>query len=657
MPKPILRPYQMDAVYDTLEALSRFQKVLFSLPTGAGKSLCLATLAAEWPNICGQYGLPDRVLWVAQRDELIWQGAEHLLAVTGEEPAIEKGQQTIKDNAMFYNRRCLVSSIQTMLSEKRRAIFPENSFGLVLCDEAHHAVCEGHQTVLNAFPMAKLIGCTATCDRADQISLGKAFDFVSYHYELLDAIKDGWLCKIKQEFIESVELDFSGCGVTATGDLSPSDQDKIINQERPLHEIAKATIDLSGDRQTIIFMPSVASANGIAAMLNRYGHDCKSVDGTTDEDERRRIIQDYKDGRFRLLANCDLLNEGMDAPATSCIVLASQTKSRARYSQRIGRGLRGGVNCPIPGKTDCLVIDLVGSSCKHKLVHCADLLGGAYDEEVIQYIEDKCRGFSNGRGDGGTDVMSVLLEAACKAEELRAEKRAQILAEAKLRRKTIDPFTILSDAIGLRESAVNDPEWWANTPASVDQVVRLEKAGIKAEGDLSFGEARRLIAEVNRRRKDGVCSFKQARLLRARGLDPSMSLEQAGAIMTHYATRPEGFKFAKEDGVHKALAKRRGHPLRYNDLKNMPGIYIPPGSPMQVRQGGVGDAIPYESKKPIYAQSVQLFDGGNRIRLYNQGHQIEMANAGIYDLKRGLWIGGKPKPSEKPAEAQHHDEF
>ena len=285
-------------------------------------------------------------------------------------------------------------------------------------------------------------------------------------------------------------------------------------------------------------------------MLERYGRTAVAVSGRTPEEERREAVEKYKDGTYQYLVNCALYLEGFNAPDTACIVIARSTNSRMLYAQMIGRGLRGGPKCPLPGKTNCLVIDMVGASLKHKLVHAADLLGGKYDEVVTTAANEAIQR----KSDEGVsaDVMAELLAAAAKADDLKAAQRRRILAEAKVSAKTIDPFTVFSD-VPVRHV----PAWWKDTPATIEQCDHLESQGIKVEGRFSFAEARQLQQEIWRRQKDGLCNYKDARTLNARGFDPCMSSKQAKSVLAYLGKRPGGYKFLPEDGKRRAIRKKK----------------------------------------------------------------------------------------------------
>jgi hypothetical protein len=122
-------------------------------------------------------------------------------------------------------------------------------------------------------------------------------------------------------------------------------------------------------------VPGVESAYETAATIGREGIPAAAIDGTTPIAMRRAILSRFRRGEIRALANCSVFTEGFDEPSISCVVLARPTLSRALYVQQAGRGLR-----PHPGKADCLLLDLVGSTSRHQLVSAASLAGLAADD-------------------------------------------------------------------------------------------------------------------------------------------------------------------------------------------------------------------------------------------------------------------------------------
>jgi len=214
-------------------------------------------------------------------------------------------------------------------------------------------------------------------------------------------------------------------------DFSEQELQAILMEEKSLHEMVAATKEHVGDRQGLVFCSGVEHAKAMATMLRRYmGNDCAEfVHGGTPCIDRKRIIKRYAAGELKFIANCGVLTEGFDAPATSLIVMARPTKSRLLYTQIIGRGTR-----PLPSvvdgvdpatarrgaiaasaKADCLVLDFVGNAGRHKLVNCIDVLGGAN-------LSDEQRDAANAILQAGGDVSQALGAAGMECELAREMK-------------------------------------------------------------------------------------------------------------------------------------------------------------------------------------------------------------------------------------------
>lgn len=537
------RDYQYQAIAAALGSFENNDRVLISAPTGCGKTVIGAGIIDQWMNhnVADSFNLPRKVLWIAHRDELISQAVEKLRDITGHEVGVEMGKSTVALDGGLFHEDIVVASVQTLQNDHRRALFSPSDFGLVCRDECHHIVCEQDTKVLNYFLGNKLLGLTATPERADQISLGKVFQDVPFHMDLLDAIQAGWCARIIQDTIEVEELDFSKVRLDSNGDLSAVELDAIITQEKPLHHIAAAVTQLAGDRPTIIFTPSVDSAEMLAALMrDRYVKTgAVAVSGKTPDIERNRSVQAYLNGDCQFFVNCMLMTEGWDAPRTSCIVIARPTRSINLLYQMVGRGLRGGPRAPVPGKSNCLVLDLIGCAENMKLAHSVDILGGKYHEVVKEAAVASCRE-KNERGEP-SDVVSELMKAVANSDELQRIQRQKIIAEAKLKRKNVDPFAILDVPSRV------EPGWLESMPISTMQSEELKKNGIVPTA-LTQTEATQLLREVRRRRDAGECSPKQARILASYGYNVHVPFETASKIIDGIASR--GWKHTKSEAIN-----------------------------------------------------------------------------------------------------------
>src|SRR4030095_15946119 len=101
-------------------------------------------------------------------------------------------------------------------------------------------------------------------------------------------------------------------------------------------------------------------AYAMAETFGAAGIAAEALDGSTPLATRRAILQRLHTGETRVVDNCAVLTEGFDEPSVDCIMVARPTQSAPLYQQMLGRGTR-----TYPGKTDCLVLDVVGVSTPH----------------------------------------------------------------------------------------------------------------------------------------------------------------------------------------------------------------------------------------------------------------------------------------------------
>jgi superfamily II DNA or RNA helicase len=515
-----LRPYQKTAIDAVLNAWVAEKKPLVVMPTGTGKTVVFAKVA-EASRVQG------RSLVLAHREELIHQAVEKIRAWTDLSTAIEMADARADDTLLPAD--VVVASVQTMV--RRLSRYAPASFARLIIDEAHHAPADTYRKIIDHFVAAKILGVTATPDRLDKQALGQVFNDRTFIYELRDAIEDKWLVPIRQRIVMAQKLDFSQVRTTA-GDLNEGDLERILIEERALHEVAEPTVRLSEDRPTLVFATTVLHAKSLAEVMRRYAGDTVQwLDGDAPRALRRQTLADFRDRKFRFLVNCLLYTEGFDEPLISCVAVARPTKSRALYAQMIGRGTR--LCCPnqcpaycehAEAKRNLVVLDFVGNAGKHQLVNAIDVLDGVQDAAV------RGRAIRLMEGQAALDILGALDQAA---QQLADEERDRIMAEARRREavrahvqvriQDIDPFAIL----GIRPRA---GRWGGEAMTDVQREV-LERHKIPLHG-LDRGQAEEIAKAIRDRVKQGLCSVRQARLLASKGIDPTgMPFERASAII------------------------------------------------------------------------------------------------------------------------------
>lgn len=157
-----MRPYQQ-AAREAIHAEwnDGRRRTLLVLPTGTGKTIVFAAVTED------QVRSGSRVLVLAHRGELLEQAADKIKRSTGLASAVEKAEQTCLDSWC----RVVVGSVQSLQRPARLEQFPADYFGTIIIDEAHHAITDGYQRVLEHFPEANVLGVTATPDRGDMAVL------------------------------------------------------------------------------------------------------------------------------------------------------------------------------------------------------------------------------------------------------------------------------------------------------------------------------------------------------------------------------------------------------------------------------------------------------------------------------------------------------
>lgn len=563
----ILRDYQGIAEANIFTELSQHQSTLLVMATGCGKTVVFGNVSGKWNT--------GRVLVLAHREELIFQAANKIEKITGERPDIEMADFYAAKDGLLSASNVVVSSVQTQNSGRRcRACgkatkddgdewdtntepedpsFPDaepcklcidgivrrmqrfdpDEFSLIIIDEAHHATANSYKRILDYYkrnPNVKILGVTATPDRTDEEALGKVFDSVAFEYGILDGIKDGYLVRILQQMITVKGLDLSQCRTTA-GDLNEGDLERIMLEEEPLHEVVSATISEAGEKPTLVFAASVAHAEGMAAIFNRHKpNSALCIHGKTPKEDRRRDLDRYARGEFQYLCGCGVFLEGFDEPRIQCIAMARPTKSRSLYAQAIGRGTR-----PIFGdfsqyqtpeercaaiaasvKPNVLILDFVGNSGRHKLINTSDILGGNFDDKIIE------KAVASAKKKG--KPVDMLEEFAEVEAAWHSEKRKAVKAQASYSKKSIDPFDVFEI------TPRREPGWFKGKPLTPKMNSMLENAGIDTK-HLTFAQGKQLIGEICARREKNLCSYKQAKTLAKYGERTDVGFKEASALI------------------------------------------------------------------------------------------------------------------------------
>ncbi|MFJ4918032.1 DEAD/DEAH box helicase [Streptomyces sp. NPDC088726] len=354
------RPYQTAAIQAlTAGWAGQSNRLAVVLPTGAGKTVVFANLIAQMRQQLGR----KRALVIAHREELIEQAAAKIRAVCPELRVgivkAERNHHRVMD--------VIVASVQTLAVQRRREQIQD--IGLVIVDECHHAAAATYRKVLEHFGAwngTPVAGFTATMTRTDG-GLAEVWQDVVFSLDILEMIGDGFLCDVRGRRVTVAGLDLDAVK-TRNGDLADGQLGQALDDSGAAATIAAAYTEHAADRPGVVFTPTVATAQSMAAAFAAAGISSAPIWGDMPRDQRAQELARYRSGAVQVLTNCMVLTEGFDAPWTSCVVVARPTKSPGLYCQMVGRGLR-----LHDGKRDALVLDVVGASTRHKLASIVDL--------------------------------------------------------------------------------------------------------------------------------------------------------------------------------------------------------------------------------------------------------------------------------------------
>lgn len=393
--------------------------------------------------------------------------------------------------------RIIVGSVQTLCRDSRLALFNKSYFDTIIIDEAHHALSSSYQAILNYFDTADILGVTATPDRSDMQNLGKVFDSLAYEYTLRDAISSGYLVKIQVQTLP-LHIDFTNVKITA-GDFQAGDIGRVLDPY--LEQIADTLLDYK-DRKIVVFLPLIETSQKFCKMLIERGFNAAEVNGNSKD--RNEITEDFANGKYNVLCNSMLLTEGWDCPSVDCVIVLRPTKSRALYTQMIGRGTR-----LCEGKDHLLVLDFLWHYEKHSLCRPAHLIAKSNDVAIkmTEILETSSMNLEAAEEEAERDVLAE--REAALAKELAAMRKKKA--------KLVDPlqfeFSIQAEDLTHYVPAFGY-EVQAITPK---QKKTIEDFGLNPDTVENAGKASMLIDRLHKRKAEGLSTPKQIRFLENKG--------------------------------------------------------------------------------------------------------------------------------------------
>jgi len=329
-----LRIYQDAAVSGIRDAFRRLiAAVLLVIPTGGGKTVIFTYIAHAMSTN------KKKSLILVHRVELLRQTSGALSKFDVDHGMINPLYTPNFDNFVQ------VASVQTII--KRLNYFVSIGWipDVIIVDEAHHATAGSWRTVIDFFkqlnPALKVIGVTATPIRTDGQGLG--VDHGGMFNEIVMGPTTKWLMDegyLVRAKVLSPPKKYESPKKKGRGDFNMADLAARVNKPTITGDVVSHYEQACKGQPAIVFCVNVNHTEEVAAEFRARGYRFYAIDGTTDDDVRKRVLNGLADGSVQGVCSCDLISEGTDVPAATCAILLRETQSLSLYIQQAGRVLR-----------------------------------------------------------------------------------------------------------------------------------------------------------------------------------------------------------------------------------------------------------------------------------------------------------------------------
>ena len=341
MKKIELFDYQEDMKERIEKALCLHRSVMAQMPTGTGKTYLLTAVIDSFVR-----ANPKTKVWiVAHRRELVSQIDETVRKFHSYSSATSSLLSSVK-----------AMSIQWLMRHYDEI---EEEPGMIVIDEAHHALAKTYKEMWERFPKAKFLGLTATPCRLNGKGFTDLFDVLVQSWDVPEFISKGRLATydfvsiksdgVTQRLIDSLQKR------GADGDYQNKEMDMLLNKKPSIERLYQSLEEFGKDRKGIVYAINISHAQKITKLYQEHGVKAIAIDSKTPATERQQDIEAFKKGDIQVLVNVDIFSEGFDCPDVEFVQLARPTLSLAKYLQMVGRGLR-----VAKGKKNCVIIDNVG---------------------------------------------------------------------------------------------------------------------------------------------------------------------------------------------------------------------------------------------------------------------------------------------------------
>ena len=265
----------------------------------------------------------------------------------------------------------------------------EEEPGMIVIDEAHHALAKTYKEMWERFPNAKFLGLTATPCRLNGKGFTDLFDVLVQSWDVPEFISKGRLATydfvsiksdgVTQRLIDSLQKR------GADGDYQNKEMDMLLNKKPNIERLYRSLEEYGKDRKGIVYAINIRHANAIAEFYREHGIAAVAIDSKTPASERRMLIERFKSSSLsfsKITPSLFTIKEGSTSHPDP-LTLRGEGGNRP---PRCSEPLRSKVGGPSKVSPDCAGWDRLGMSGASKV--SPDCLSASASKEVSGYSPD-----------------------------------------------------------------------------------------------------------------------------------------------------------------------------------------------------------------------------------------------------------------------------
>ena len=279
----------------------------------------------------------------------------------------------------------------------------EEEPGMIVIDEAHHALAKTYKGMWERFPKAKFLGLTATPCRLNGKGFTDLFDVLVQSWSVPEFISKGRLATY--DFV-SIKSDGVTQGLIdslqkrgADGDYQNKEMDRVLNKKPSIERLYKSFEKYGKDRKGIVYAINISHANAIAEFYREHGIAAVAIDSKTPSSLRKELIERFKSSSFSKTHPSSLTLKGGSTAFPK--PLSPQGTGDVTAPPRRSEPLRSKVGGPSKVSPDCAGWDRLGATCLRAADGAADGLGatclraadGAAPIQVLVNVDIFSEGF------------------------------------------------------------------------------------------------------------------------------------------------------------------------------------------------------------------------------------------------------------------------